>query len=547
MLSLLANAQDLSTEVVVDHTVVAALPAVTPLGSLQPVLSLSTSMPSPLEATEYTLPTNFNASVGNANSPLFSGLATPDNYKGYVSLGYFPAYRLGIAAGYKLLDTNADILRAAATFSGASWHTPSLGDNKFTLKSNNINIGATYAHTFSQGTVATLEATYAHTGLSQIVDAFSNSDNTRPVNRARIDIDVKRNVLLSWAAKAYFSTFSIGDIGTWKSPQTINGASEKLFGISARVSGNDNSRFFTAVSADFRNSTSPVIAQGGFLSYRTEATEGIIGINPAYDLTLAGIDVRLGVRADFGINCGESSLRITPDIAATWHPSRRAAVYARFSGGKAFNTLAEQFAYSPWAPNMAIAPAKFTPIDAVAGLRLGSFEGVTADIHAGYAATRNALRPAFADQIGFPAIMTPVRVSGWKAGIDIRYRGTLPVEAHFAADAYASGADSGFDYIPDAAKATIDAAILCHIRADIDLSIKYKLRACRSYVYETSYGRSMVDLGNIADLGIRADWKFDERISTFLIVDNLLCRRHFVMPDIASPRLNGLIGATLRF
>ncbi len=569
--SLSLGAQDLSTEVVVDRTIVTTLPAVSPLSSMQPVSALTDRTPAAPEPTDYTMPADIAAIVGAANTPLFGGPMPVHASRGYVSLGYFPAYRLAAAAGYKILDSRADKLRVTASFNGESHHSPVMNGNKATIASNDFGVGAAYAHAFTSGVVAQASATYAHTALKRIDNYFTGTTSGNGIDRAGIDLSVGRAGAVNWSASAWLHHFGIGDIRdsfeqinspTGYGTQDLPGASEQLFGLAARVSANDKSRFGAGLRAEFRHSTSPVVMTDGKLGLLSHSTEGIIGLNPAYDLTLSGIALRIGMHIDAGIGASGATVRIAPDVSALWHPIERAAVYASFTGGKRFNTLDEQFSYSAWAPSFAVAPTRYTPVDARVGIRLGSFGGFTADLHGGYAATRGAMRPSI-------LYMTPVNVSGWTAGIEMSYRGYLPVELRFAADCYAAGSvSSGFADVPDGAKATLDASAIWHVNSAIDVRATYSLRACRRYVifdYEANiFGnsdtrsaadyfdpyapiRSSGDLGNVSDLGLRADWRVTEKLSTFAQVDNLLCRRYYLLPFIASPRIHGMIGATLRF
>ncbi len=85
-------------------------------------------------------------------------------WRGYASLGYFPVYRLWAQAGYRIIDTKATCLQAAARFGGASYHANVAGE-RFTVSDNNFGIDATLFQSIGSHQLSASLA-YAHTALS---------------------------------------------------------------------------------------------------------------------------------------------------------------------------------------------------------------------------------------------------------------------------------------------------------------------------------------------------------------------------------------------
>ena len=134
--SIVAQAEDLSTEITVDRTVVAELPAASPLLSVFPSLLPVPASDVNIRPAQYGQASNFTPIAGHTDTPLFTGLPAPDGYRGYFWAGYFPAYNLGAAAGYRIIDKENTSLGAAVRFDGSSYKTKGFFQDKATVRDN---------------------------------------------------------------------------------------------------------------------------------------------------------------------------------------------------------------------------------------------------------------------------------------------------------------------------------------------------------------------------------------------------------------------------
>lgn len=120
--ALALNAQ-LSAEIDVERTVVPRLELQAPLPSVVPAIIASGEAPMRLSLSEYTGgAADFASKPGGFLGPSYTGLTAASPYRGYVWGGYFPAYNLGIGAGYRFIRRERTSLGAALQFDGSSYN-----------------------------------------------------------------------------------------------------------------------------------------------------------------------------------------------------------------------------------------------------------------------------------------------------------------------------------------------------------------------------------------------------------------------------------------
>ena len=61
------------------------------------------------------------------------------------------------------------------------------------------------------------------------------------------------------------------------------------------------------------------------------------------------------------------------------------------------------------------------------------------------------------------------------------------------------------------------------------------------------YHKNIINLGNINDISASAAWQFSERLSAHVMLTNILCRRYYIIPGVASARLGGTLGVSYQF
>ncbi len=552
-----AEAQDLSTEVVVDRTVAVDLPKAMPMGDVNAELVLPHGAGGRLQSVDYTVTGEYAPMVLQSRPLVFTGIAEPSKYRGYAWLGYFPAYNLGGGAGYRLLDSKSDCLGVAAAFDGASWHGPKWKDVKPTQRYNTIDLLADYRHSFNNGAVVYGNVLYGHDGLKlPFGNMSSDKDSPQSFDRFAVEGGVSRQGSVSYSGNIFYRSFNVGkDVYIESQPGGVPtdgmhpGASDKHFGVKGHVGAEfgETSEIRMAVDAQYLDSK-------GYEMYvdRFEAVkrgEWLVDLNPTFSFRAGALGVRLGIHVDMSTPHSEFKLRVAPDAGLVWHVGKRVEVYADFNGGQRFNTLYDQYNYSVFAPGVGIYGTSWTKIDAVGGLRLGSFGGFSADLHAGYSDTDDAVMTGITSSNMFRTglLTIPGGVSGWRFGGKLVYRYGDKVSVSAGGDVYSHDLYKGYYLVRDNARATFDAEVAVKVNEAINVAASYSLRAGRYayFVYPTmtyKYG-----LGNMSDLGLRCNYRLNEQMSVFVRADNLLCRRYLVLPGVQSRRLHGLVGVSYVF
>lgn len=545
---LCVSAQGLSTEVVVDRTVAVELPAVSPLAGVGPALNMPERNDGRLLSSDYTTTVSYRPWLSIGDPKAYTGIAMPPEYRGYAWLGYFPTYNIGAGAGYKVLNSSTDHLDVAGMFSGASWHGPSYRDMSTSQRFNTVNLLADYSHVFSSGAKAYAKVLYGHDGLR--LPWFKGlSDDAAPqaLDRFNVAGGIKRDGNVNYSAEAYYRSFSVND-DVFSGLTDFAGASDKLVSlnghIGARISEQSDIRF----GVDAQHLSSKGFQFSG-LPHHVGRDEWIVDLNPKFRFRVGAFDVRLGAHVDFSNPDEGSKFHFAPDAGIIWHAGERCNIYVDVTGGQKFVTQGDAYNYSVFAPGCAAYAPLWTKIDALAGFRLGSFGGFSADVHAGYSDSDNALVAGVInwDSVNNTPSLISRSISGWRFGLGFDYVYSDIVKAGIKGDVYSHKNGKGYYRVHDNARFTLDANVSVKVSEQISVDASYKLRACRHAYYVTPVDDSRYELGNVSDLGLGCNIKVDDQLSVFMRAENLLCRRYQILPGIQSQRLHGLVGASYSF
>ena len=229
-------AQDMSTEITVDRTIVPRKQEASPLPSVMPSLLPSEEFRSRLGLTEYSAPVSFMPLASPSMAPSYTGLAGAYPYKGYAWLGYFPAYNLGVGAGYSIINNSSTHLGVAAQFNGFSYHSTSVAGDKGTAKNNTIGMQADFSHTFSKAAGLSASVAYTH-GSMGLPELMSIPENQKLNDfKATLGLDGRFGSSARYAIKAHASNFSLTDGCVWSKPEiSVAAPSEGLYGVGASL------------------------------------------------------------------------------------------------------------------------------------------------------------------------------------------------------------------------------------------------------------------------------------------------------------------------
>lgn len=547
-----AGAQNLSTEITVDRTVVAELPPASPLQSVVPTMPKLSTPDVSLNPAQYSRTTNFTPIPGALDLPLYTGVKPKDPYKGYVWAGYLPAYNLGAAAGYRIIDNATTQLNAAARFNGASYHTP-LQLDKATVSNNTFGIQADVSHALKAGARIGADVDFSHTSLNSPMAGIE--DFKRGVNSFDLGANIAGGDAIRYCGSLRYSHFGQSKDYAFASNNFAEAPSDNRLVADARVGLNLNTNrtvyFEMGVNAD-------VLATNGveYVDDKLEPfdrTSAILDFNPSFRFDYHNVDVRLGARIDIGINSPDKAYHVAPDVALAWMPSGKFTAFATLGGGEKFRTQRWQYELSPYALSSLGSTRIYVPIDGQLGFNLRPVDNLNLGVSVGYASVKNtAILASVYHSIGstvmYPVHFVEADISGWNVGAEVSYEVENYGGIHASARHYCHG---DFNHA-DRAKYVVTAGLTVKPIEKLTIGVDYELRALRSYLNRTYQIATISDsehsLDNISDISLSANYKLTPQFSVFAHFENLLCRRYTIVPvDVQSQRLHGLIGVSYRF
>lgn len=530
LLSLMATAmpvaaQDITTEVVVERSVQPVERAATRPSSLVPSLQLPTVQPVQLSTARYLTLSPVERSFARLQPA--RGITAPplSDYRGYVSVGYFPVYNLGVAAGYRAIDNGRSQLDLHLNFNGLSYN-----DIKEAPRRNAYNggtLGADYTLQVNDRSrlSASIDYTYA-SAASMWSDQQSRNAGRLAASWQSGVQGLDYQVYLDASVDAFSkATLEIDTYDGIKEQQVSVGGNATLpFGKDYGVG--------LAIDASFLHDA----LDSRLASYAEASTIGIIGLRPFVHVNNEQITASAGLNLDF-FTGGDAKMYLSPRVEVAWSPMAALTVMAAATGGTGFNSVQSALDICPFIPGAMPSSRYRIPLDVSGKIVAGPFAGFTAALTGGYAKADNWLAPGHATPL-FP--LSTREIKGWHAGIKLDY--THRIFGIYAAADIASSdhsASKGYYLWADGARTVITAGAHVKPLKGLTIGLDYELRTRRH--------TPDVDLGCASELNARATYAITPAIDVFANVENILGRRYLIVPGIRNQPIHGLVGITLKF
>ena len=210
IVALNASGQSLSKEITVDKDVVPQEREASRM-VLTPKLVLPAIQQKSLRWSDRGVAASVSPTVATLPPAAYASSITPSPYRGYVMAGYFPAFQLGVSAGYKLIKTDNSDLNVWMQYDGSSvkrkapfnsgkkigYYLPDKG--KTTYNTQDVGVGVGGSHTFAG--VGTLSGRVAYDLSSFNLPTLISKGFNQNVNRFDID--------LGWQAQAGAFDYSV--------------------------------------------------------------------------------------------------------------------------------------------------------------------------------------------------------------------------------------------------------------------------------------------------------------------------------------------------
>lgn len=560
------SAQTLTKEIVIEREIDPTLPEAARISNF-PSLVQPQAPVSRLPFVDVTAATRVPGMLSMLEPANGQPAITLSPYRGYASLGYFPAYNLGISAGYSIIAKPASSLNVWTQFDGYSYKD----QYDETLKRNSVTVGADFSHLFGRTKRLDLSADFTYNAYNKPWEEEDPNHHT-----LAFDIDA------AWSARhnalAYYVTGAFSHFGfSGKEIHLTNGRLDAVSQNIIKVAGG-TAYFITDKSSVNGHVDVSFVHTGHFNTLLNDMTVGgtsiwlpaliggdgktmgLITLAPSYRYTSGAFSTSLGVKAQIATNSGKT-FHIAPDVKINVRPVSTFAATLSFGGGEHINRLSALYNIDPY---MSVAQGyKFSEVPFTADLSLtfGPFYGASVELFGGYAVANDWLMPEVLDGAGGPnpssnrliygSMFNTVDLRAVRYGAKFAWKYNKNIEASVKYTGAPGSYRHSYYLNHDRARHVLEANMSVTPIAPLTVDASFELRAGRSlYTYwGTTVGSKPMkyDLLNANSLNIGATYRFTDRISAFARVENILGRRAYMYNLLEQQGIHGLIGAAVKF
>lgn len=575
------SAQTLSQEVIINREITPVeRPAVRPAWVNPYILTPRVQMKQ-LSPAEYVDASEITRTLPPLQAAAWADSVMRNPYRGYASIGYFPAYNLGMAAGYRFVHDRKIDAGAHISYDGSTWNGFEDAESKYSR--HRFGLGADAAVHFASGTLtADFNYVWSATGAAfypGYYDRGKQGLNTaglalkwQPAASAvrkfgwNIGADIEYGGFTNNMTKALplFNTHTDSpydfepvkdfNVGLTSDLSMRFGRHSILLGLGAhfrhvnRFTDLVPQRFYSVEYNRYYGATVPADCGG--------STLGIITLRPAYNLSKNNVKARLGLRFDINTGGFRKGVHVAPDIDIQWAPSHRFAAYLRAVGGEVMNTNSQLWERDAWMNGAFAMERSHVNADVELGLTFGSYRGFWATLSGGFASVSNWVRP-----VQIEGVNTWANAGGF-SGVDFGLELGYAFRNLFTVTASAKGASHAKYYRwDDNAKWVVDLAAKVRPISKLQIELGYSVRVDRrgyNMVIEMLPGESVgpgtayynseaVNLGDASNLHLGGEYEISPTLSVFLKAENLLNHHHFITNNVRSQGIHGLAGLQLKF
>lgn len=565
MVPVTAAAQELTQEVDVEHEVVPTHREFAPLQQA-PALQLD-----PLTLTPPAYSNRLTGAAVTPSAVTYAPAAWGDTlptspWRGYLTGGYWPAYHVDASAGYRILDTDHTRLSAWGQLNGANYSWKGNENRRTQLAAGVTLRQAVGRSSFLDAALtyrfASFNAPCVYSGLFRTIDdRWAQYTNGVDLNAA-------------WHSSARRVTYNVGLDYTyfgfrnalpWRAwplfndSKALDPAREHVVKLSgdARLPFTDTSTVGLDASVAFvhtGNASTPSYStryHGWVMGRDASYNHALITATPRYMLNVgSALHADLGVRFDFAVNSG-TVMQVAPDAKVTWQPASILRISGKVTGERRLNTLESLFGINYlMAPSIGYRDSR-VPLDASASILIGPRKAFYAELSGGWAKAKEWLMPQLQ---GATSFFAPQEISGWHAGLRLgaRYKELATLEA--SVETAGQGYDTGYYLWRDRAKYVVGARLTVTPIKPLDVTVAYELRARRAIIDShlmllpvAAVDYVYTDLGNISDIDLSATYRYTDRLSFFITLDNLLSRHQLNIGGLNMEGFTGLVGASWKF
>lgn len=528
MLASGALAQDLNTEITVNHEIVPEEKAATRMRWL-PTISLPAVNAGRLPAYSTFMPGTLTPYIMPLSAAQYADTAVCSPWRGYAVLGYGPAYNLAASAGYNFINREDLTVNGFMQFDGMRYTSKYPGinyDGKVNFHRNTALVGGNAAYNIS-----------GHNLSGDVIYQYSG------YNFPVLDLPTLKT-------DKYFINANLAKVNV--------GWSTKLNKVDLRAMVNYGMIYF---GKDMANNNRVALKSGLSWYASTKSTwlfdfnfsidhsslvgnKNIVELHPAYQFANRKFRLKFGI--DFDVprwdSLNEWGFLLVPELYLDWTPSQYFGLWLHSTWDLVDNNRLSMYDEQPYL----MADFDADEISGIWKLQLGfvvgPFRGAALRLYTGPNIAPNWYIPAV--QTGY---MRSNDIGGWLWGAAFSYDYRRYLSLNVTGE-YAPHKDGDYDigYAPwrDHARYNLLVQATVHPIEKLDITLGYHLRGGREKMLADDKD---MKLRTISNLQAGAAYRITPQWSAFVRGENLLNKHWYLGPAVPSQGIMGLIGATYKF
>lgn len=570
------SAQNLSEEVIIDREITPIVRNTTRPSWVMPSLLSPKVRTSPLAFNEYVGSAEITRSILTLDPVAWADSVMRSPYRGYASIGFFPAFNLGASAGYRFIRDAKTNIGARFSYEGSSWSAWKRYNDKY--KQNKLEFGADATVLFNAGKlVADLEYSYSSSDMAYVPDEYKRgtqalsaidlSASWTPAKTARIGWNVHTKINYGGFTSGKSSVFD-GFNTLLDKPYGFEPVKDFNLALGSDLSYKlaEKSKILLDLSVKFRHLNTfatlvPELFVAGIPGLEDipvvmpavsgGQTMGIITVSPGYFFMNGDLSGRLGLRADFNTGGFNHKLYVAPDIELRYAAARHLTVFLNAKGGEVMNTNSELWQRDPWMTGVFAVERSHINADVDLGFTFGSYKGFWATMNVGWSSVSDWAVPVTVNYINM--WKNSKSFSGVDLGLELGYswKDLLTVQAK------AQGASRSKYYKwQDNARWALDFAAKVRPLKPLQIELGYSARVGRQSFLWTSrpgvtdyavFESTAIDTGSVSNLFVGAEYEITSAFGAFAKVENLLNNHWAETLTVRSKGVNGLLGVQYKF
>lgn len=491
----------------------------------------------------------------DVNIPYIPTPANNDHkYRGYFDAGIGNYLALTGNAGYHILDTPHDKLNIGAQFTSLNWdvpinsHASAIGESLTRQTFYDARAGLHYAHTFDNNISVSLRGAYRfldfnYYGVAGVAPVGSDVHPFNRVNNLYAELQIDNKEAQHYDYEHWYATAGYSLYRNKRGAYVPTPSSEH----------------HAYLKGGYSYMLDQYWSVGGVLNIDFLQYNGVIHLDnspetPGYVLNTNNVfmarllphveyrkdrfNFHAGVKVDISAN-DKTVFRFAPDVRMDWEFHENYFLQANIEGGKKLHTwhdMSQQCIY--FDPSYRI-PSTYSPLDAKVGFRFRFILELSLSAYAGYEVAAGAL---------FQSVEASSQAIAWQSIDASCFKLGARVEAYvlqyvtLSADiAYREWKQKNGSLISyDKPRWEGNARVTIHPHKLFDIELGYNMQLGRDYGI---YGK----LNDIHNVQAMVTYHPNQRLSIFVQGNNLLNCKYDYYYGLPAPRIQGMVGAELKF